>query len=180
MSRRFGRNQKRRMREALAQADHDAERFKEAYQAENALVKMQRSKIEYLETVLYDVQRVLENNSSALPPESVETQGWNMDEILVPDLPLMPLIYSDGTAKTKPFSIERLKILTANVNTDPFRTGKHVFVQFDGLRWGYALNREAIRRMPVHLLEKRVFGALSELISKELKEAICPHQTVNC
>lgn len=172
MSRRFGRNQKRRMREALLNAEVKANNFEQAWTREMALLVHQRKRIDKLAGILCDVKRVLESNSVALPPETVESHDLKSNFIHLGDRPRKKDIACEGSPiLDENMEIHRLSIMMTHIKEDPIRTGKHVMVEFDGLQWGYAISRLAILTMPREDLARQIADALAVLIANHLKEA---------
>lgn len=173
MSKRFGRNQKRRMREALFKAELDAFNLRCAYDMTFELVKSQRAKISILEEVLGDVEQIMSSFSASLPPKEVEADRMIGDTIELPDyqpLSATPQFFTGDPARPH-FKIDRLKIMVASVKDLPDRTGKHVIVKFDGMQWGYAIDDAAIHATPRDILVRRLSKNLAEVIAQELKEA---------
>lgn len=171
MSRRFGCNQKRRMREELADANMRAIRFQTAYEMMHDLSKQQRAMISDLKDALEIVKQVLPEFSAALPPRAIETDMLIGDEISLPGCPPLSTTFFTGAPPRLSFNIDRLKIMVASIKDSPIRTGKHVIVKFDGLQWGYAIDDVAIQRMPRDMLVRNLTHNLAVLIAQELKAA---------
>lgn len=164
MSKRFGRNQKRRMREALLSAElaHQIS----AYQA-----SQRKQRISELEKMLWNIERLLQKNSVAFPAKSIESENINAERIAVDNIQTIP-IRRALFAQISPIYIqyEFMAIMKAIARKNPLDLGVHCFVTFDDMRWGYAINQRAIKSMPQDLLAKQVASSMAPLIAQSLKE----------
>ena len=73
MSKRFGRNQRRRLKEQLAVAEDKASRFEEGYYRETGLLANVSSKNAELRAALEEIKRMASRFSILVPPSTVTT-----------------------------------------------------------------------------------------------------------
>ena len=73
MSKRFGRNQRRRLKEQLAVAEDKASRFEEGYYRETGLLAHVSSKNAELRAALEEIKRMAGRFSILVPPSTVTT-----------------------------------------------------------------------------------------------------------
>lgn len=132
MSKRFGRNRKRKMQAALAAAEQQAAR---GARAEREARQLQEA-----------VERAFGRHSALLPPNTVnggrEDDGrdeWHMHRqadywrLRAPGDPYQPI----------PYTTERLHRLSAHAEWDGSVPGYHIRVRFGSLRVGYFLSADA-------------------------------------
>jgi hypothetical protein len=170
MSKRFGRNQKRRIREELLLEKQKSLRLNEAYLTQLVLAAHMKKKLQYLEEILSDVTDVLESNSSALPVETMEVENLKCGFVDIADRQKMiPYDANFYSIENMSFQTQRLHVLTSQIQDDPIHTGKHVIVTFDDMHWGYALSWQAIKSIPHEKLSRNIAEFLAQLISNDLK-----------
>lgn len=102
MSKRFGRNQKRAMRELLANAESKASSLEEGISQANILSRHLRQKLDHAQDVIREVAYVLGDTFIALPVRTSSVQML-MDRYRVPAIRDMPSLreamYSHGAAE---------------------------------------------------------------------------------
>lgn len=170
MSKRFGRNQKRRMREALQQANDRIDNLEAAGGLQDKLVAYMRAQLSELRDAIAVAEEMLTPYSAALPPKTVEVHSLNGREVRLAAAPPMLTAVSCGAPAFEPPDARRLHILTASLHKDARRMGEHVLVSFDNMEWGYALEWRAIASTPHNILVRRISESLAILISRQLKE----------
>ena len=157
MSKRFGRNQKRRMRQEIADA-------RLRVQVTRGLVIHRDEKIRELKGVIDDAMEVAGRMSVIFPAEEMTQRGSPVDTI--------QLAESDGpffsgwqAAVTKAY---RLRVLLASISKDALDGTVHARVRFGDQSWGYAISDQALASVPEELLSRLVAEELSVMIARDL------------
>lgn len=162
MSKRFGRNQKRALRAMVAAAEAAAL---------NRLQMAERSRMEvkYLREEL-DEAKDIAGQMSVIFPATVTSGGMVKPYLTLADDRVNSLserIELVGEMVCRTFT---LPVFTAHIDDDRLYDAKHVTVEFDGQRYGYALSRSAIASTPEPLLCRRIADQLARIIAAELKQ----------
>lgn len=176
MSRRYGRNQKRRAREALANAMQYGERFRIAWQRETELLKDIAAKKRHLEEVLNDIREALPEGSALLPPGSLAT-GMRPDPhtpILVAPVDLNIFKPHDPNART--FTPTELRTLVCSIDPEHFSGKLHFNVQFMDKEFRYAISPGALYAMPRDRLRDILRDDIARQFARELVDALRPQQ----
>lgn len=173
MSKRFGRNQKRRMREQLVQQQAQISNLETARALDAGLLRYQRRKVEDYVQIIQDVRETLGDNHIALPPD--------VGQMVVPDdqtafqVPLrQPLQMYDyaadiGAMSTKALS-EYLHVLLVKSAVRDF--GHHVIVGADlaGKKSRYAISDDGLRNIRRDRLELILAENIARHLVDQLKE----------
>lgn len=153
MSRRFGRNQRRRAREALAVAASEAERFKVAYEMNVGLLSHVSAAKRELEDELEQAKEMVGRNSySALfAPESIYRVEVRADARMRLDLRPVSELGDLGAPMEAigdmTFTTVSLPTMLASAQLEDFRRNLHVLVQYEGGRWAYHVDRPTLEMM---------------------------------
>ena len=134
MSKRFGRNQRRRLKEQLAVAEDKASRFEEGYYREAGLLTYVSSRNAELRAALEEIKRMASRFSILIPPSTV---------VNAPD----PF----RVALPNRLSDEELTVTTLNAVESAVEMGQngsvHALLQHSDGKVRYALSSEAARFM---------------------------------
>lgn len=180
MSRRFGRNQKRRAREALAEATQDAERFQRAWRMESELLQHVAAQKNQLQHALDDIARMLPEGSALLPPGRITATDRNAVDairwpLMAPEQPPMMLSFDlgSGSREWQESHIERLYSAVADVqDRRDWGGGIHFFAEFKDKEVAYSATEESIRRMPRARLHELVRDNIAEQMTRKLLEIL--------
>lgn len=173
MSRRFGRNQKRRMREAIVAAESQAAALRVACEMNDGLLRKVTREKARLESVLDDARDRLRDMHIALPPSRLEGDGWfeRMAVVRVPD-PRRPtdfILRSDRQIPTE-FKVHELERLIVRVKQSEDRRPPvlHCVVELAGKAAGYAISAEAWHQIGEHSLRDVLAPEISKALTREL------------
>lgn len=152
MSKRYGRNQRRRHRQELAEtkALADGLRFK----AQEGAAFARRYKADLDEAMhIIDRVRTLILDSVALPPEEKRTP-FDGDHLVYSVRPNIPLTYSLDTPISAVLRETRVNMrrLECEGIPDSIRQQVHFMARLGNNKVAYAISDEAIMNMPEHLL----------------------------
>lgn len=170
MAQRFGRNQRRRAREALA-----------AMTQANAMNAGLLRKVSADKAALLDVlasAREILGNHPALPPEEIGAHphplGGDFD-LPVPDRRSLGMMGSDsGLLEPLSFRIARMHQLLARVDVDKMRGEIHCHVLLDSGHIAYAISRDALHSLQRHperladMLTREIAPKMGRLLSQVL------------
>lgn len=165
MSKRFERNQKRRAREAIAEASAAAERYRVAWNRESQLLAHVTRRKEALERAFDDILEMLPVGSSLLPPETiaVHPHADPLDPIMLEVRERFRFGWKDSYQSSP--RVERVHALVASIEEDRLQDfGVHAMVDFGGQRYAYAISDKALRHVP----KQRLTELIRETIAKQL------------
>ena len=166
MAKRFGRNQRRKMRERIAALDT-------ALFMDRALQKRQRAMIDYLAHELSTARRIAGNLSVLFETSDrpMRLSGPVQREIRVHKVePLRAPSENSGDAIATTVQAVPLPVMVADLDQDKMSDAVHTRVCFGDGRWGYAVSGLAIQAMPFDVLVERMSKELALQIAHDLKK----------
>lgn len=173
MGRRFGRNQKRRLRVQIASLETAQEQGR--HQLEQV-----RSQHRRLEQLLQRVTEVLGAYSVALPPQTecrsaFEPFALSGKFLMHVPQPLDLLAADDLTAPPGMLQVERMYTLLARFEDTRALNGRlHFRIALASGEVVYAISESALRTLPPQELERRLQEEAGRLIARKLMDIIRP------
>lgn len=170
MSRRYGRQQRRKHREQIAALDKRAEWFeKQAFEAtRNASLA-----IDDMKAVVAHATRILGENHVALPPQEKEVSGGFPQMMAFRERePYRIRWTSDTIANTIRILTAMLDRLEFGVTHDNLRGDVHFYAALHGKRIGYVISDLAIARMSRESLGAMLTQEIAARIGNDLAEAL--------
>lgn len=170
MSKRFGRNQRRRAREALA------DREERILQLGSAL-DMQRGLAKHLRERLDELQQVLEDAVEIAGPMSVlffaSTAAVDFEPRRTLEVPAKQVLSSDECMQLKgsisaTFGVQRLPVMLAHIDRDALDRAVHLMVEFNGKKVGYAASESALQLRRGEFMERELLRVLPKVIDHHL------------
>lgn len=165
MSRRFGRNQKRRFREELAKA-------REAYDMQSGLLQHVSDRRQALEDEIAYAKRVLRNGSVMLEPAELRLDCSDQEQLNYHTESLPNYLAADDAPISMVMEHIPLSVLLTDSDIDQFSDRLHFRVRFADGQWRYAITKRAIQTMPKADLIRRISQELARAIADELKARI--------
>lgn len=165
MSKRFGRNQKRRMREQIAQLEQSVE-------MDRALLTRQSRKIGDYESFVQIVGEAVGREAVISgKPTLLKIGGGSRHEFqMIPRQPPLSLECLDsGFEDTAAIRVEIMRLLNVKAIRDSLSRQMHVRVQFADGNVGYAMSDCAIDRMSEEELIRVIVPEISRLLMRQLK-----------
>lgn len=164
MSKRFGRNQKRKARQAIDQAN--------AWIAnKDETIKLLLRTNDIQSKAIDDTVRVLGRRFFTLPPDEMDLD-YRLDRVRLPVMrelgPYMTARNSDNIAKLS-MALHEVEIMRPETVRDELRRAVHFNVRYAGGRWGYAISDQAIRECPEDMLTQMISQELANYIARDLK-----------
>jgi len=164
MANRFGRNQRRKMRERIGNLE-------EAIFMDRALQKRQRAMIDDLAQELANARRITNNLAVIFEASDrpMQLSGPARREIQVmKQLQLKP---SSIDSWGEHAGVEQLPlpVMVAELDQDKLAGAIHTRVRFGDGQWGYAVSELAIQAMPFDVLVERLTKELAHQIAHDLK-----------
>lgn len=179
MSRRFGRNQKRRMREellgAVAVADYLEIRLAECRKAserDRALLRHQSEQISHLRSIMTDAIRIAGEMSVIFPPNNMEVRGPARGRVMArqPTRPFLPKSPADFFKMEIGAIDHELKVMLHSIRPERLRASIHVRVTFGDGDWGYAISEAALLDTPLDILSRRIGEELGRFVAIGMKQ----------
>lgn len=176
MSRRFGRNQRRRAREALSQAAQSLDQERQGRQMAEAIARESTARAQTLKRLLGEFASRVGRYAIAEGVPAEFASEW-LDRQPNFRLPLMPecdasAIFSDASMyDTMSVCDEVMRVLDVRVVRDHMKRDMHVRLFFDEHRVGYAISDHAMRHMPRDALVDRISREMATMLVNALKEA---------
>lgn len=169
MSRRFGRNQRRRAREQVAALEQTNRKLDFSASLHQMLATERAKRLVELEQIIADARRILGPFHVALPIENYEVDGEPRDfvEVLVP--PAMNMApHQDGEAPAMKVCTQVvLHVLGLTVVEDMVADLRHARVYFAGNVSRYAITRRAMAETPRDVLFDRTARHLAHDLARE-------------
>lgn len=164
MGNRFGRNQKRRMRQEIAD-------LKEAYNRECKLLANMSSSLSDLREEIHDAKTILSHNSIAFKPSDVRVNNCYNNTFRYPQSEVFDSMFISDSTKIESLTFTNvdLPVMAAFVDTDKFTNNKHFMVRYGNRKYGYAISEQALKMMPKEHMIKTVSHAIAQSIFNELK-----------
>jgi hypothetical protein len=168
VSRRFGRNQRRRARDEVA-------RLGQALSMESGLREHIASERDKLRFDLNEARRMLPAMSLALPPGVMQLRQSAQDRL---EVQVFPPVSRDmcaaGTSVRDTIRVLPLRVMLAHCDRDQFAGMLHVRVRFADGQVAYAVTDESLRALGRHedvaqFLAREMAPVLAQAISKELR-----------
>lgn len=168
MSKRFGRNQRRKARLEIAQ-------LRQAVATESRLVAQYARRRSAAEAEIEQAKRILAENTALFEPQflrllqqrdGLELPGrFDLDRISVASI-------DDPSPYT--YSVQRysLPFLLAGTRRGALDDCLHCYVEFQDKTWAYAVTDETIRMTPADVLAERISTIVSRAVARELKAHI--------
>lgn len=174
MSKRFGRNQKRAMREQIAFSAKTASNLSEALLMEQGLKVRLREKLDEANEVLSDVARILGRNFAGLKPEVREITEQQREYPYRMHPPIQPVDFSflraDEVPELVSFQLYELEHVYPKIVRDRLTEAVHIHLQTpDGLK-SYAVSGCAWFQMKMD--RRRMLKEFAPMIADELARFI--------
>ncbi len=180
MAQRFGRNQRRRAREALQAAQQLAETRLEAARGQASRAEKMRQEVHALEDVLDEAREML-GTSIALPPKHAGRHpfgraGGDFEAVPRPG-PQMRMDVDDITANVAKedatLKVQRMCTLLVDLESRPpgsrdLDSQIHMRVTLDGGDVVYAISEDALYRAPTDWLERRLGMEIARQLAQVL------------
>lgn len=154
MARRFGRNQKRKLRAAIASA--------------NVSNIGLRTNLELLREEVYSAKRILSQNSVAFEASNMEVHTEELGRLIKLPSVSLPQTYEDFESFST-FKDIPLNVLAAKARKDFQQNALHVRVTLKDKVIGYALSDEALYSTPRKVLIQRMSEEIATMLVNELK-----------
>lgn len=179
MSRRFGRNQKRRMRAELAEkqsciaAKQDRiDALEEAMRMDRGLLAHQSQKLQTLRDQLDDIASEVAHQSALLGVDTHLTDGFDGMRIVPMPLELLSLQSFLNLADEKTtdrITVETIRLLNVKAVRDRFNGQLHCYVDLAGEGSAYGITESAIRNMSLESLTMRIAPEIARHLLEKLK-----------
>lgn len=166
MSRRYGRNQRRRARERIKDLET-------ALAMERSLLHYASEKLKEVRRINESINRIVRENTILRPPSTMIVDGPARDRIQLGVIGNPRLFYSDtGSIEEMRRSTEQACVILAKLEYDHVLLRQHAIVSFADRRWCYAISEEAAAVLArAGELEKYVAQVLARQISEDIKKA---------
>lgn len=160
MSRRYGRNQKRRAREEIARLQGEAARWEEGY----------RRDVPMLERALAEKRDALAAVAEVLGPEFIglplnELMLGILDRYSMEDMPDSFRMQATGD----PTMVMRMQVMEVRADDDRMQARTHIRVRLAGSSSTIAFSDTALRRVPAHVLAREMAQELAHHIVRHIK-----------
>lgn len=152
MSRRFGRNQRRRAREALVQAAQSLGQEREARQMAEAIARESSARARTLRELLGEFASRVGRYAIAEGVPAKFESDWlgrrpNFRLPVMPEFDVSAIFSNASMYDTMTICDEVMRVLDVEVVRDHMKRDMHVRLYFDEHRVGYALSDHAVRNM---------------------------------
>ena len=170
MSRRFGRNQRRRAREAIAQLGNEIESLQQARMLDAGLMRRQGDKLQALQQEIDDAKEILGPYCIAFKPKELKVEGEARRHVVMtasdqdlhaPSVGITPDSYD--------YRRVLLPVMAAHVSRSDVRYQLHALVTFgDSAPAAYAVDE----RNAMLMSDRRLYEILVENLSLQMLHAL--------
>ena len=165
MGKRFGRNQRRRMRQQLAETGEQVAGLVFHNRSLAAMLDEKRRNLEFISEAI-----LLSNEfSSLLPPRHIQTKDFDAHRReYVQQSP--PLSGPCDTISMQPLSIADMAMVAGSVADDPQRYAYHMHLFLEGAgpldgHWRYSVERRTLEHSGIHM---RVLDEIAHRLARQL------------
>lgn len=166
MSKRFGRNQKRKLQESIRQCQ-------EAKEMTDGLNRWLSSRHEKDVSTLKRVEEVLGKNNALLEPKlnfcNAPFPGQRHVEVPSMQIPMQDCCPTD-TVTTLQLHSKVLYLLNLIKDEDPIKDAIHMKFQYMDGSVGYAISKEAMYQIPGNLLIERMSEEMARLLVQNFNQ----------
>lgn len=176
MSKRFGRNQKRKMREALHLAELAAGREYAGRMMAEGIARDNSRKLADLRENMAEVVGRLGNYAIAEGVPTTFQAGWlaRNESFNLPVHQPFPSLFeylsTAGEHATVAVHAELMRVLDISVVRDQMARDLHCRIEFDGIRLGYGISAHAIENMGRDELVRRMTPEIALMLANKLKD----------
>lgn len=162
MSKRYGKNQKRKHRESTALLTKEISRKAFA-------IGQLRYENAALQEELSNAKQIAGYLSIVFPASKLKTNDPERPYWELPVEPTYAYSISDAIPATRSFTVQRLDVLLNKIEPGVLATARHMIIDFRGESYGYAINAETAKTLPTELLSKMLARELSQVIANRFK-----------
>jgi hypothetical protein len=169
MSRRFGRNQRRRARESIAALEQTTSNLRSGMAMDRGLLAHQSEQLRELKQQIADAKAILGPYHVAFPAEDYKIGGAPHTPVGMHVLPRLsgdPWTLGAEIAPTATVERVMLSVLGLNVYEDVMTHMRHAQVLFDGAAWAYGITRQSIESTPRDILIERIARELARRVAE--------------
>lgn len=168
MSKRYGRNQKRRHRAELASAQAMISSLENSRAMDQGLLQHQSWKMADLRAHLCEIAQEVGRQSALVGVETCLGGGFDgMRMTLPPPMPTTPITSSPCAYEKLTFEV--LRLLDVEAVRDRMRGHLHFHVELAGKGVTYGITESAIRDLTPEFLERRLAPEIAKLLVQQLK-----------
>lgn len=168
MSKRYGRNQRRRHRAEIASAQSMIASLVNSRAMDQGLLQNQSWKLSDLRDQLCDIAQEVGRQSALVGVETFLGGGYDGMRITPVPLSLTNPIASSPSAYEK-LTFEVLRLLNVEAVRDRMRGHLHFHVELAGKGVTYGISESAIRDLTPEFLERRLAPEIAKLLVRQLK-----------
>lgn len=176
MSQRFGRNQRRRAREAIQAAQEEVHALRYALDVNNALIQEQGRKLREAEAFAREVARMVGREAVIAGVPTQFDAGMPRDEALKYGIRTTPPRQFDNwidaadVMSVQAVRYEILRLLDVRTIRDIMSQQMHVRVQLADLTTGYSMSEMALSRMTAREIAQRIAPEIAQHLAEQLKK----------
>jgi hypothetical protein len=165
---RFGRNQRRRMRERVDALEH-------AHEMDRGLLAYQSGRLRALDDEIESAKRMVGQHCALFGPGSLRLPGRSRGHIeMLPPAEPASFLNFDAMEWAQTVGTIPLTLLLSEVGERSFDGSLHVRVRFGDDTWAYGITRMAARSMPTRDLVQRIAEELAHMIGPALQKELRP------
>lgn len=159
MSKRYGRNQRRRAREHIASVDRRCIELTAAMLLDRALISHQHEKLEELKSIVSDVGQCMGEYFFGLPPPALRDLLLQRADCR----PTFRMMAPDSSV------VDMHTLIVANCFSTP-EQAMHTMVELAGCRAAYAISYQALLHAPANILARNIAGELGAFLVTEIRK----------
>lgn len=176
MSKRFGRNQRRRAREAIEAAQSEVQLLRRGIDLNVALINEQRRKLDEARNFTKDIARIVGREAVIAGVPTMLDMPLPRDVALRSGIRVTPPRHMEDLAMSldvmdvQPIRHEILRLLDVRMVRDILSQQMHFRVELADQTTGYTISEMALERMTAQEIAQRIAPEIAQHLSAELKK----------
>lgn len=171
MSKRFGRNQRRAMRNKNRLLEARVHQLSEAVVMDRWLLDEQHEAIDRLKGEIRVAKTVLGKMNVAFSPTTVQHDNHNA-QIRLPITDNASRFFDGAGVCEQIQEAVQLNVLVAKAFKDEMRRQVHCKVEMGGQVWGYSFDEMSVQFIPAEIMTQRIAESLADMIYADLRKLI--------
>lgn len=173
MTARFGRNKRRRAREAIAALTERAGQLDTALMLDRKLLRDTTQKLWSLRDEVERAKELVGHYSVLFPPSEFKVAGEARStvDIDISPSPIVPLKPPGPLGDERFVRRQPIDVLLGYVDLDRLRDVVHCTITFGDGTAGYAMSRRAVTGLPVAELLDRLHSQIAHVLARQLLDA---------
>lgn len=169
MGKRFGRNQRRKLRDRVAELE-------QGVMLAQGLTRHVARERDQLRDCIAEVEKVLGLNHVALPPKAIgfpctQEQAYGLTQVNLAKIPGFETTFDQPSPAPIDYRISNIHValMHVSVHHDATRLAVHCIVRYRDNRWGYAITEQALQTISVDRLAAEIAPQIADAMKRDMR-----------